>query len=405
MSHYDIIIVGAGITGATAALALAKKIHLQIAVLDAAPLATQWDKNQGERRVSAVTPASRRIFQRLQIWDAMREMRISPYKKMRVWDAAGSGSLDFDSQEIQLAALGYIIEDDVMRKVLHDALRAQKNIHLFTPVELIKFEKKLKFHELTTQQHGNLQAQLVIAADGANSWIRTAAGIDLKMSDYQHHALVATVKTVLPHQQTARQRFLPGGPLAFLPLADAHSCSIVWSLAPDVAQELLALDEENFRQRLTAAFENELGEVTEISQRKSFPLHMRHARHYVQQGLALIGDAAHTIHPLAGQGVNMGLLDAVCLVDIVVAACEKNQDFAAYHRLRRFERSRKSDNLIMLTFVSALKSLFGSETKTLKHLRNSGLNLTNQLDFVKNFFVNYAVGNRPDLPELARIIC
>jgi 2-polyprenylphenol 6-hydroxylase len=402
MSRYDIIIVGAGIVGATCALALAKKTSLQIAVLDAKELSSQWQPNQTEQRVSAISLASQRIFQQLKIWDAMRELRVNPYKKMSVWDANGSGRIDFDAEKLQSNALGFIIEDEVMRRVLLNALRAEKNIHLLAPVELISLLEEPDLNELTTQQHGALQAKLIIAADGANSWLRDAATIFLKTRSYDHHALVATVTTELPHNETARQKFLAGGPLAFLPLSKTNLNSIVWSAAPEQIAELLSLDDEEFKLQLRAAFGSELGNMENVSQRLSFPLHMRHAQQYVKYGIALIGDAAHTLHPLAGQGVNLGLLDAVSIVDVIAEALKKNRDFASYSTLRRYERWRKGDNTAMLVFVEAIKMLFASETKPVKHLRNAGLNLTNQLTFVKNFFVSYAAGNRSDLPELAR---
>jgi 2-octaprenylphenol hydroxylase len=403
MSQYDIIIVGAGIVGATAALALAKKTSLQIALVDSKNLSCAWDASQTEGRVSAITLASQRIFQRLQVWDSINAKRVSPYKKMRVWDANGAGKIEFDCAKLNTGALGYIIEDAVLRATLLHALRAEKNIQLLAPVELLSLRETISGCELTTAQHGVLQTKLIIAADGANSWLRAAAGICLKTRAYEHDAIVATVKTLAPHAQTARQRFLVSGPLAFLPLSASHESSIVWSATPELAEELLQCDDDNFKQRLAAAFGAELGDILAVSSRQSFSLQMRHAEQYVKAGLALIGDAAHTLHPLAGQGVNLGLLDAATLADVITSAWEKQRDYASFANLRRYERWRKGDNILMLAFVAMIKNLFGSEVKTVKILRNAGLNLTNQTDFVKNFLARYAAGNRNDLPELARV--
>ncbi len=403
MSQFDVIIVGAGSVGATAALALAKKTSLRIALLDAKNITPRWKENQTEGRVSAITLASQRIFQRLQVWDAINAKRVSPYKKMRVWDAHGAGQVEFDSAKLNTPALGYIIEDAVLRDALFEALATKNSIHVLAPVELLALRETNSGNELTTAQHGVLHAKVIIAADGANSWLRDAANIAVKARAYEHDAIVATVKTQQAHAQTARQRFLASGPLAFLPLCNAHESSIVWSATPKLARELLACDDENFKLRLAAAFGNALGDIEVVSSRQTFSLQMRHAEQYVKAGLALIGDAAHTLHPLAGQGVNLGLLDAVALADVIATAHAKQRDYASFANLRRYERWRKGDNTAMLAFVALIKNLFASDYQPVKLLRNAGLNLTNKTDFVKNFLAEYAAGNRNDLPELARV--
>jgi 2-octaprenylphenol hydroxylase len=401
-SVYDVIVVGGGIVGATTALAMAQQTDLKIGLLDTKNLVANWQHDQYGSRVSAISLASQRIFQRLGIWDVLQAARVSHYQKMLVWDANSDGKIQFDCHPLQLPALGFIIEDELIRQSLYAALHKQKNIHLLAPLKVLSLQKTPAHILLETEQQGLLQASLVVGADGGDSWVRKAAQIDLKNRPYEHEAIVATVKTAYPHAATARQRFLTSGPLAFLPLAEAHTSSIVWSTSANEAASLMLLSDAEFQHELSAAFGFELGEVTAVGARQRFALQMRHAKNYVQAGIALVGDAAHTLHPLAGQGVNLGLLDAVCLAEVVADAVGKQRNFASLATLRRYERWRKGDNIAMLAFVKVLKQLFGSELKTLKRLRSFGLNMTDQLDFAKHFFVETAAGNRGDLPKLAR---
>lgn len=399
--HYDIIIIGSGIVGLTAALALADSTPLRIAILEAKETPSTWQKEKYDHRVSAISLAAKNIFHNLHVWKSIHAKRVSPYTKMMVWDAGSDGAIQFDCREVGEAELGYIIEDNVMRACLLEKIRAHAQIELIFPVELISLQQQKDHVELHTSDGKIFQTKLLIGADGANSWVRTQAGIELKTWNYDHTAIVASVQTENSHQQTAWQRFLLTGPLAFLPLQDEHMCSIVWSVPPDEAEKLLSLDDAEFQNQLTEKFANKLGKIISVSARYSFPLHMRHAKHYVQPRLALIGDAAHTIHPLAGQGVNLGLLDAVCLVEVIADAVTKSRDFSSLATLRRYERWRKSDNLAMLSVVEILKNLFASEKKPLQTLRGLGLNVTNHIPFLKSFFANYALGKRSDMPAKA----
>jgi 2-polyprenylphenol 6-hydroxylase len=398
--NYDIIIVGSGIIGATAALALARNTTLTIALLDAKALQA-YNLGDYSARVSAITPASQRILQRLQVWPAITAKRISPYRKMHVWDAAGAGKLNFDSAAMSAGVLGYIIEDDVIRASLAENFKQFANLDVIAPVQLVALTEQVDGIILHAQDEQSFSGKLIIAADGANSWIRQQAGISIKNRAYEHDALVATVRTGLPHQQTAYQRFLATGPLAFLPLSDAHTASIVWSTSATEAQRLLALSEQEFCLALGRAFAYRLGDIVSVSPRQSFNLQMRHANHYVKPRLALVGDAAHTIHPLAGQGVNLGLLDVASLVDVISKALAQNRDFASMSVLRRYERWRKAENLTMLAFVDGIKHLFAAENKAVQGVRTLGLNFMDKMQVIKHFFANYAAGNRSSLPLLA----
>jgi len=394
MTQYDVIVVGSGIVGASAAILLAKNTRLQIAVLDVQPRFRDWDPAEIDYRVSAISPESQRFLQTLNVWPKIAAKRVSPYGRMWVWDAAGRGKIEFDCGDVDAENLGYIIEDSVIRSSLRETFSEHGHLHFLHPIQLSSLHEESDCITLRTQEEKVFSASLVIAADGAHSWVREQAGLQLRKWDYQQTAIVATVRTEHPHAGIARQRFLATGPLAFLPLAESHTSSIVWSTSPEQANLLVAEDEVIFCQSLTKAFAGELGNILETSSRHYFPLAMRHAKNYVKPRIALVGDAAHTIHPLAGQGVNLGLLDAACLGKVVLNALDINRDYSSLATLRRYERERKSDNLIMLSAVEGLKQVFQSEKKTMTAFRNWGLDFANQLPALKKFFINYALGRR-----------
>lgn len=400
---YDIAIVGSGVVGATAALALAQLTSLRIAVIETKNILLEWNFTQHDHRVSAISLASRNIFKNLNVWQSISQKRISPYQSMQVWDTNDDADIYFNAHEINEDVLGFIIEDQVMRISLLEALSQHSNVQMLFPHQLIALKEHRYSVELVMKEGLSIHTKLLIAADGANSIVRELLNTELKTRDYGHTAIVATVHSEQTHRGVARQQFLPAGPLAFLPLSDAHACSIVWSTSHDHAQDLLAMNENDFSQALRVAFKSRLGEIVKVDQRHHFPLRMRHAKHYVQSRIALIGDAAHTIHPLAGQGANLGLLDAVCLAEVIVDACKKNRDFASLATLRRYERWRKSDNLAMLVGMDVIKNLFSSQNSMLQHVRNVGLSFTNRNVYLKNCFANYALGKRGDLPRLAAI--
>lgn len=385
-TDYDIIIVGSGVVGATAALALAQATSLRIALLEAQPFVpstTDYD-----HRVSAISLASKRMLQGLKVWP----QRVSPYTQMYVWDEGGTGDLRFVAQEIGEVALGYIVEDRVLRGSLLAAITQSTQITFLQPIQLTALQYAEHQVILTTADDAQLTARLLIAADGAQSWVRTQSHIEVEQRDYAQSAIVATVQTELPHEHTAWQRFLSTGPLAFLPLADPLHCSIVWSATHSCATEWMSLTNEDFQTRLASAFAHRLGAITQVSPRYLFPLQMRHTKEYVRPRLALVGDAAHTLHPLAGQGVNLGLLDVACLVDVISVAIAKKRDFSHFATLRRYARARRADNAIMLTLVDLLNRLFSNQHQTLQSLRNVGLRAVNQRAFIKKILIGHATG-------------
>ncbi len=385
--QFDVIINGAGMVGATLACLLAQQDR-KIAVIEAyLPSAFSQD-DPVELRVSAISRASQRAFTEIEAWDHMLAMRASPYEAMHVWDGTGDGEIHFDAAELGEPNLGYIIENKVVQLALLEVLKNEQSIELMTPASLISFEVTDDSVSVELDNGLSLSADLLVGADGANSKVRSLAGITLKQNDYAQQGLVANVQTKNSHQNTAWQRFLPSGPLALLPLSDG-SCSIVWTLPADKADYQLAMDEVAFNLALGKAFDFRLGDIKVLSKRAVFPLVGRHAEHYVLPRIALIGDAAHTIHPLAGQGVNLGIKDAVELAKVLSSS---SRSMGSYSLLRRYERARKGDNVLTQKAMEGFKVLFGNSLPVVKTARNLGLNFVNKLAPIKNEIIRKAMG-------------
>jgi len=398
---YDIVIVGAGIVGSALACALAKSsfniaiIEAQERVIDRSEQATSVDGF--DVRVSAITIASQQLLKDIGAWEIIAENRLSPYRHMHVWDAEGTGSIDFDADDINQPALGHIVENKVTADALTQCMNRQTNLHRIVPAILEEIEPLQNGAYLLTLGDGRqLQTSLLVAADGANSKVRALEHIAMREWDYNHHAIVATVKTELSHGHTARQRFLPEGPLAFLPLSsaqdDTHYCSIVWSAIPSYAENLMALTDDEFTEALAAAFEHQLGSISAVSRRFSFPLRQRHVVDYIKPGLALVGDAAHTIHPLAGQGVNLGLMDIKTLSEELLRSQQRGLSPGSIAVLERYQRRRKGANLAMMAGMDGLKRLFSETTLPVRWARNSGLRWLDKSKMLKRQIMKRAMG-------------
>jgi 2-polyprenylphenol 6-hydroxylase len=402
----DLIIVGAGMVGSTLALAL-EGCGLKIVVLDASPLeVVDFDPQGGfEPRVSALSAASQRILQRVGAWPGIAARRASPYTDMHVWDGSGTGQIHFSAETVHAEVLGLIVENRIVQDALLETMQRHGQARLIGNARVEQLVRTDEGWQLTLADGRELHTTLLIAADGANSAIRRLAGCETREWDYLHQAIVTSVRCREPHQRTAWQRFTDDGPLAFLPLerdGDRHWCSIVWSVTETEATRLMALDDAAFRTALGRAFEERLGEVLEVDPRLCIPLRQRHAKRYVQPGLALIGDAAHTIHPLAGQGVNLGLLDAAVLAEVLKAAIARGERVADVQVLSRFERRRMPHNLAMMAAMEGFERLFQADPLPLRWLRNTGLKAVQALPEAKALFVRQALGLSGDLPELAR---
>jgi 2-polyprenylphenol 6-hydroxylase len=401
----DLLIVGAGMVGSALALAL-RDSGLEILVLDGSPLSVKPFDPQAafEPRVSALSAASQRILQRLDVWDGMVARRVSPYGEMQVWDGSGTGQIHFSAGSVHADVLGHIVENRVIQDALLERLH-DSEIGLLANARLEQMRRSGDDWLLTLADGRTLRAPLVIAADGANSAVRRLTGCATREWDYLHHAIVTSVRTADSHQSTAWQRFTDEGPLAFLPLEreGEHWCSIVWSVTPSEAERLMALGDEAFCRDLEQAFEGRLGTVISADPRVCVPLRQRHAKRYVAEGLALIGDAAHTIHPLAGQGVNLGFLDAAVLAEVLQHAVERGERLADVKVLSRYERRRMPHNLALMAAMEGLERLFQADPLPMRWLRNTGLKWVDQMPEAKAMFVRQALGLSGDLPALAQI--
>lgn len=402
----DLIIVGAGMVGSALGLAL-KDSGLEIILIDGSPLSIKpFDAEAAfEPRVSALSVASQRILQRLGAWDGVAARRASPYGEMQVWDGSGTGNIHFSAASVHAEVLGHIVENRVIQEALLEPLH-DSGVGLLPNARLENLRRSGDDWLLTLVDGRELRAPLVIAADGANSAVRRLAGCATREWDYLHHAIVTSVRCEQPHRRTAWQRFTDDGPLAFLPLdrqGDEYWCSIVWSTTPEQATRLMALDDEAFRVELGKAFEHRLGRIEAADPRLCIPLRQRHAKRYVEPGLALVGDAAHTIHPLAGQGVNLGFFDAAVLAEVLLHAHGRGERLADERVLSRFERRRMPHNLGMMAAMEGFQRLFQADPLPLRWLRNAGLGLVDGLPEAKALFVRQALGLSGDLPELARV--
>ncbi len=399
MNQFEVIIIGGGIVGVTAACALALE-GVDVALVEARAPVSAKPKTR-DPRLFAITRASERIFSSLGAWEAIAAEDACAFTDMEVWDAGGSAVMHFDCAELAESCLGYIIEPRIIHSALMSRLDVLDRITLFCPNRFEEVRISDSQAEVQLDDGQTLTAALVIAADGVHSPLRAAMGIATQRFDYRQSSLVALVKTADPHLDTAWQRFLPGGPLAFLPMCDGW-CSIVWTMPSSEIDRVLGLDKPAFHAELASAFDSRLGEIVDSSEREAYPLHRVHADHYVQSRLALVGDAAHAIHPLAGQGVNLGLLDAAAIAEVLATAIKAGKDPGALVVLRRYERWRRSDALLMMSAMDGLNRLFSNADPALGWVRNLGLSLVGHFGPGRHLLMRHAMGLGGDLPALAR---
>jgi 2-octaprenylphenol hydroxylase len=402
-NKYDIIIIGGGMVGLAMVASLAET-QLKILLLE------KQDLNSGltpdllenkvvsdqdfDTRVSAISPGNRKFLSGLKAWQNIPKNRQSNYDQMKVWDADGHVKIEFSAAKIAEPDLGVIIENKVIQAALLKVIKSFGNVESCLGVEL----KELENHDdsnyalVRTLDGTEYQSKLIIGADGANSLVREKSKIDLKKSDYDQIAFAANVKTEKSHQNTAWQRFTPYGPVAFLPLANENLCSVVWSLDLEQAKSIKNITKDKFAKKLQYAFESRRGEVTAISDHFGFPLTKRHSQSYLSNRVALVGDAAHTIHPLAGQGVNLGFQDVACLSSLIIKLTSQQRDIGNVANLRSYERERKTENLIMQNAMSGFKNLFANQSMPVTLFRNFAMTALDKIPMAKELIIKKAMG-------------
>ena len=399
---YDIAIVGAGMVGLTIAN-LFRGSSLRIALIDRnEPLLTIPAANAKspcfDPRVSALSAASKNILEKLGVWQIIAEERLCSYLNMQVWDADGTGQINFSASDINQSELGTIVENSLLIRALTNTLREGSNIDFLFPHSIVELQETKTSVKLKTANDICIRAKLVIAADGSNSKIRELADFSVKEWDYDHHAIVTTIETQKAHQKIALQRFIETGPLAFLPLLtdaedrEQHYCSIVWSVIPERADKLMELSDKEFCKELNRNIEFRLGDIQNCDERYCFPLKQRHALEYAKGKIVLVGDAAHSIHPLAGQGVNLGFLDAAALASEINVGLGAGREIFDPVVLNRYQRKRKGHNLSMMWLMEGFKYLFAEQSLSVRWLRNISMNGIDNFPIAKNYLARRAMG-------------
>jgi len=385
----DVAVVGGGMVGAAAALALAKA-GFSVALVDAREPAPWSAVDDVDLRVVGLAPSSVRLLDQLGVWAAIRGARASAYDRMVVWDAENGATLRFDAADEGRDVLGYIVENSLVQSSLWRALE-EAGVRRVVPGDVVGYAMREDRAQLDLASGEVVSASLVVAADGADSALRAMVGIATHGRDYAQRGIVAHVETAMPHERTAWQRFLPTGPLAFLPLADGRS-SIVWTLPEAEADRVLALDDQAFRDALGVASDYRLGPVVAVTRRASFPLRLKLADRYEVGRLVLLGDAAHAVHPLAGQGVNLGLRDVAELRDTLVEARAAGRDIAATHVLRRYARRRRSADGLDAWSFDALGRMYAWKSAPLVAARGLGVRLLDAAVPLKRRLARHAAG-------------
>ena len=398
--RYDVCIIGGGVVGLTAAALLAEQ-KLSIALIDQAPAPKKYQAKQDyDLRVSAINLASMAIFEHLGVAQEILSARASAYEEMLIWDANSKAKITFNADDIDRNELGFIIENTLIISCLSKLLKKNNDCVITYNTQLESLSRQPEGYEIIAGKK-KIYAQLIIGADGQFSKVRELAKLPTEMGSFNQTALVCRIQTENPHAQTAYQCFHQTGPIAYLPLSDG-SCSIVWSCDTERALQLQQLKDAEFASEIEQALQSKLGAIKILSPRAGFELAQQHASQYVDSRLALIGDAAHRTHPLAGLGANLGLQDAAVLAEVIQTALQGNRTFYKRSTLRKYERIRKHQNALILDSMQAFKSGFASTSSGIISLRELALNTANNIAPLKQRLTQLATGIRGDLPAICQ---
>jgi len=400
--RYDVLIVGGGMVGATIACALGGS-DLSVGVLEY-QYPKGFDPEQPhDLRVSAISVASQNVIDMVGAWEGILSRRSCPYRRMKVWESDEQrAATEFDSEDISEPYLGHIVENRIIQLALLERMAAFDNVDLICPAKTVSIDYSPGASMVTLEDGTELIGRLLVAADGGESRVRQAAGIGVRKWDYEQNALVASVITDYPQQDITWQQFTATGPLAFLPLPGPHA-SLVWYNTPQNVKRLMSLPVNQFMAELTETFPESLGKIDTLLERGFFPLRRQHALEYAKEGVVLAGDAAHMIHPLAGQGVNIGMLDAAALAETILLAQRKGKDITSLVVLKEYEKQRRNHNLVMMQTMDLFYRVFSNDNMPLKVVRNIGLGLAERVTPAKNKVMRFAMGLEGPLPALAKM--
>ena len=401
-TDYDILIIGGGMVGASLGVALGG-LPLRVGLIEAVEFESAAQPSYDDRTV-ALSYGSRRIFESLKVWDRLEARGATPIQHIHISDRGHFGFARLDAAEAGVAALGYVVENRALGQALKAALAETQNLTLICPATMEDVGFAADAARVTIRRAGQpeqLTARLVVAADGGRSLVRDQAGIGAQRTDYHQTALVTNVTPELPHRNIAYERFTDSGPLAFLPMRD-NRCAVVWSLPPDRAKALLALDDAQFLAALQERFGTRLGRFLKVGQCHAYPLALTRVSEQVRPRLALIGNAAHTVHPVAGQGFNLGLRDVAVLAQVLSDAQHEGRDPGELAVLERYAAWRRRDNLAISTFTDGLVRTFSNNLAPLSFMRNLGLVAVDLLPPAKRSLLRLSMGLAGRLPRLTR---
>jgi len=414
-TDFDLIIIGGGLVGASLACALADS-SLRIAIIEAFPFKSDDSEYQPafDARSVALSYTSKQVFEGIGLWPSINKLGVAAIKKIHISDRGHAGITRLNADDENVEALGYVVETRVIGKALFETLNKQKNITLIAPAKLKNFDLNADFAsadiEMTDSNNlvesKTLTAKLLVAADGDNSVVRRLSGVRIKQRNYEQSAVIANIATDQPHNNQAFERFTDSGPLALLPMAatndEKNRYSLVWTINNSEQEEIMGWNDETFLLKLKQRFGERAGQFTHVSKRHTYPLSLMRAKEHVRERLAIIGNAAHTLHPVAGQGFNLGLRDVAALSQVIIDASRENKDIGSLTTLQTYADWRKRDHIQTAMATDGLVRLFSNNFLPLAALRNLGLLVVDLVPPLKKVFARHAMGFVGKLPRLGR---